>query len=159
MVYSALIYPYILYGILIWGNSKNPSINRLQSKQNKIINLMNFSQDQSQFNPILFKRVSLLKIQDICALQTCLFTYDFINNKLPAIFKDFLRPKLREGNDVITRSNENNFYIEFTYTKYAKMCLKTAAASSWSKIPDIIKTSRTRNKFKRSLIKHMILSY
>lgn len=158
LVYYGIIYPHLLYGIIIWGNTNLANINRLQNKQNKIVNLMHFSHLGNAFDPISFKRSSLLKVKDLCLIQTALFTFDFKNNNLPNIFKDYLKSRIQNSN-IITRTNQNNYYQELTGSKYAKACIKSAAVNAWSKVPNNLKDVIVKHLFKKHLQRHILNQY
>lgn len=154
-VYYALIYPHLLYGIVIWGNNYSSHLSKLQRKQNKIINLMHLSQNIRNFIPLCYKRSNILKLSDICFVQTSMFTYDFKFNNLPSCFQNYLKPR-NFGVNIRTRGNEHNYYQEFTRTKYSKFCIKTTSVIAWSKVPDNLKEIFKRSSFKKRLIRHIL---
>ncbi len=153
-VYYGLIYPHLIYGILVWGNSNT---SRLQNKQNKIVNIMHFSNHGKAFDPLSYKRSNLIKLIDIRHIQSALFIYDFKTNNLPHIFDNYFIPKQREG--LSTRGNENNYYQEFYKTKYANLCIKTACVKAWANVPISIKDRKSRLSFKKQLQRHILRSY
>ena len=157
LVYYGLIYPHLLYGIIIWGNS-NVNITKLQNKQNKIINLMHFSNMGNSFDPMSYKRSDLLKIKELCLVQTSLFTFDFYNKKLPIIFNDYLKRRNQNIN-IATRANENNYYQQFTGSKYANACIKSTAVISWTKVPNNIKDIHMKHVFKKRFQRYLLNNY
>lgn len=157
-VYYGVIYPHLLYGIMIWGNGHQPNLNRLRNFQNKIINLMHFSPAGNKCEPLLYKRSSIIKLKDMCMLQASLFVFDFKNGNLPKIFDNFLKPKLRDGN-MATRGNEANYYLEFNMTKFAKLCFKTNIVKAWEQVPLALKTITKKHLFKKRFKKFILLSY
>ena len=79
-MYFSLIYPYLSYGCILWGNNcENPlcDVVRLQNKAARIINDV-FIHDHITPHYI---NLHLLKFPDIVKLHTCLFLYDHIHDK------------------------------------------------------------------------------
>ena len=81
-LYYSLIYPFLTYGIIIWGNTYMTTLHPLTLLQKKVMRLITFSNFDEHTNP-LFKR------NDLIFLHNSLFMYDFHNNKLPLPFKSF----------------------------------------------------------------------
>ena len=80
-IYNALILSYLNYGTIVWGwQSKN-----LFKLQKKAVRIITHSKYNAHTN-ILFKKLNLLKMQDICALQDYKFCYRFMNGSIPDYF-------------------------------------------------------------------------
>ena len=90
-LYYSLIYPFLTYGIIIWGNTYMTTLHPLNILQKKAMRLMTFSNFDEHTEP-LFKRNGLLKLNDLIFLYNSLFMYDFYNNKLPLWFENFFLP-------------------------------------------------------------------
>ena len=89
-IYNSLILPYINYGILLWGNN-HEKVTKLQKKAIRIMNLKKYN---SHTEP-LFKKLHMLKVEDIFKLNQLKFFYKFFNKDLPDYFKSF--PILRNS--------------------------------------------------------------
>jgi hypothetical protein len=87
-LYYSIIYPFLSYGALIWGNTYISNIQPLVILQKKAIRIITFSEYRSHTSP-LFKRLNLLKLIDIVYLDTSFFMYQFNNGNLPNNFNDF----------------------------------------------------------------------
>ena len=86
-LYYSIIYPFLSYGALIWGNIYISNIQPLVILQKKAIRIITFSEYRSHTSP-LFKRLNLLKLIDIVYLDTSFFMYQFNNGNLPNNFND-----------------------------------------------------------------------
>ena len=157
-VYYALIYPHLIYGIVIWGNSRSSYLTQLQNKQNKIVNIMHFSPHGRLFDPLSYKRSNILKIGDLCLIQSATFLFDFKNGNLPPIFNNYFKLK-SENCNIRTRNNIDSYYLEFTQTKFAKLCIKSNAVAAWDSVPNILKKLSKKHIFKKQLQKHILKAY
>ena len=52
LIYCALVYPYLTYGNLIWGNAYKSHIQKLVNIQKKIVRLMTFKSYSDHTEPI-----------------------------------------------------------------------------------------------------------
>ena len=87
-LYYSIVFPYISYGVIIWGNTYKTNIQPIVILQKKAIRIITFSHYRAHTSPI-FKRLKLLKFSDIVLFNTTLFMYRLNNNKLPYEFMDF----------------------------------------------------------------------
>ena len=87
-LYYALIYPFLTYGILIWGNTYDTTLKPIFILQKKAVRIITFSKLDSYSSP-LFKSLGLIKFFDIALFQIAFFMYRFHNNVLPAAFHSF----------------------------------------------------------------------
>ena len=86
-LYYALVYPYLTYRLVVWGNTHPSSLNPLFILQKKIVRLITFSHYKDHTNP-LFINLKIVKLRDLVFLLSATFIYNFHNNNLP----DFLNP-------------------------------------------------------------------
>ena len=71
-LYYALIYPFLTYGILIWGNAYETTLKPLFILQKKAVGIITFSKLDSCSSP-LFKSIGLIKFFDIALFQIAIF--------------------------------------------------------------------------------------
>ena len=73
-IYSALILPYIFYGILAWGKSSAYLLNRITILQKRALIIINCVDFRAHLNP-LFLNHRTLKVSDIYSLQLGIFMH------------------------------------------------------------------------------------
>ena len=81
-VYYSIIYSFLTYGIIVWGNTYSSNLQPLIILQKKAIRIITFSDFRAHTSPI-FKQLSLLKLCDVVELQTALFMYQYNKGILP----------------------------------------------------------------------------
>ena len=84
-----MIYPYLQYCNLVWASTYPTNLSRLVLLQKKILRLADKAEYNAHTNP-LFKKMFLLKFQDIQKLQTCQFLFSLCRNSLPSKFTIFV---------------------------------------------------------------------
>ena len=87
-LYYAFMYPYLLYGNIVWGNASATTLwpaFRLQKMAVRMI----FNIKRRQSTSPSFKNGSILKLPDIYTYSATLFMFKFHNGKLPGLFNDF----------------------------------------------------------------------
>ena len=81
-LYHSLVYPYLLYGITLWGNTYNVYLTKLIILQKKLVRLITGANYTAHTEPI-FKELKLLKLIDIYRMQIASYVIDFISHELP----------------------------------------------------------------------------
>lgn len=81
-LYYALIYPHLLYGITLWGNTYNVHLNKLYIVQKKIIRIIMNADYYASSEP-LFKSLNILKLSDVYNLQVAKYVFSFVRCSLP----------------------------------------------------------------------------
>ena len=79
-VYYAIVYPFLLYGIIIWGSACKTFLSPIHLLQKKIVRLIT-SKGPFTHSPPLFQQVKLLNIFDIHRFKLSKFVYEIINNQ------------------------------------------------------------------------------
>ena len=88
-LYYALIYPFLTYAIIAWGNTYSTTLKPLYVLQKKALRLMTFSKFDEHSSP-LFKTLNIIKLDDLVSYQIAIFMYKFKNRLLPLVFNNFL---------------------------------------------------------------------
>ena len=90
-LYYALIYPYLNYAVVVWGNTYQSNLNKLCSLQNKCIRCMFFA-DSRKSSQVLYKLLDILEFDNIVKLRTYILTHDIFNKSsyIPSLFHDSL---------------------------------------------------------------------
>ena len=86
-LYYSFVYPYICYGIEVWGMAYNSNILPLTTLQKKIVRIITCSKPYTSTDPI-FLSLGILKIQQIYIVKVQTYMYNFVNGKLPDFFND-----------------------------------------------------------------------
>ena len=71
-LYYSLIYPYLTYGLLLWGNTYSSSIKPLIILQKRAMRIITFSKPDEHSEP-LFKELEIPKLGDLVCLHNALF--------------------------------------------------------------------------------------
>ena len=156
-VYYSIIYSFLTYGIIVWGNTYSSNLQPLIILQKKTIRIITFSDFRAHTSPI-FKQLSLLKLCDVVELQTALFMYQYNKGILPDLFTDFFTP-VRSKHQYQTRpACKSTFSLPTTRTNYRIFNIRFYGSKVWNSIDEPLK-SMTANKFKLNLKKQFIAQY
>ena len=90
-LYNTLVYPHLLYGIILWGNTYTIHLNKLIVLQKKIIRTITGSFYNAHTEPLL-KSLKLLKITDIYKLQVAKYVHSYVTNSLPLSLMEIFSP-------------------------------------------------------------------
>ena len=85
LLYNYLVLPHLQYGILIWGFKPG----RLFKLQKRAMRIITNSRYNAHTEPI-FRRLNLLKLDDIFRCNALRFVYNLFNDRLPSYFIDTL---------------------------------------------------------------------
>ena len=83
-IYYALIYPYLTYGCVLWGNNNYEApLSQLVRLQNKAIRIINNVPLRDHITPH-YVNLGLIKLPDIIKLYTCQLLYDHLIDEKPS---------------------------------------------------------------------------
>jgi hypothetical protein len=145
-LYNALVYPHLLYGITLWGNTYNVYLNKLNVLQTKLRRVMANTEYHAHTEP-LFKSPILLKLSDIYKLQIAKYTFSSINNKLPEILRDVFTPL---GNRVLHNTRQAKTYklkLPRERTVVSSRNMATMGPQIWNTIPPRIYINKDKTRF------------
>ena len=138
MIYNSLIYPFLLYGVPIWGNADDVHLKSIFITQKKAVriisNKMGFLEDSfvREHSAPLFKHLKLLNIYDIFKVEALKFVYDSVNSNNPSQFHSFYSyPINRLINTAANRNNNLNTPLIRT-SNYGIKSLKYTGVVLWN---------------------------
>ena len=152
-LYYSLIYPYLNYGNVIWGNTYPSRIESIRKLQKKIIRIISFSDFRDHTSP-LFKNLSILPIDDLNNEATALFAFKFFRKALPETFNHFFK-----SNDYFHSHNTRSstkIHKEQARTNYKKISVKFKGGEIWNNLPTSIKNSKSLELFKKKIKKYYL---
>ena len=141
MLYNSLLLPHINYCLTTWGYH----CHRLQKLQKRAIRIITLSKYNDHTAP-LFKKLNLLTIKDILALQELKLYYKFIHNNVPPYIQQWQIKQNTNIHSHYTR-NQNEFYIVGTKHAFAKQCLKNNFPNTLNATPQIVKDKLLTHSF------------
>ena len=94
-VYYALVNSYVQYGILIWGNASQATLQPLNVLLNKAVRIITFA----PFGPLdlepIYRDLELLNLNQTVLLERAKFMFKRKNNLLPTTIANFFATESR----------------------------------------------------------------
>ena len=151
-----MIYPYLQYCNLVWSNTYQTIMSRLQTLQKRIIRAINKSRFPAHTNPI-FKSLYLLKLEDIRKLQISQFMFSIRNKLTPIGFQVMftLNSQIHRYN---TRTSKS-FHLPHIRTKLRQFSIKYQGPMILNSLDSDIKEAYTYSSFSKKLKSHLISKY
>ena len=149
MLYYALVHPHLTYGILIWGSTYKSQLNTLQLSQNKAVSAINKQRSSDRITPI-YRRLQVLKINDLYKLETAKFMHQFFDKSLPASFEKYFTRTTFVHRYTTRTSERNDYFLPHFSTSRLQRSTRFSGVKIWNSIP---------YKFKNSSPKKFILEY
>ena len=153
ILYYSLIYPYLQYCNIVWGNSPPTILSPIYLKQKRAIRIINNAGYIDRTNP-LFKNTKIVKLHDIYKLEARKFVNQQLQLQNPIIRFD----RANAVHNHYTRRNQNlrppqpKIELEKRFIKYSGCLL-------YNELPDNIKTLTNKNTFKINVKKYLLNTY
>jgi hypothetical protein len=154
-LYYSLIYPYLCYCCIIWGNSYDATLHSIVVLQNRAVRILTNSPYRLTANP-LFNQLKLLQIKDLCNYQILLFMYQTRYVLLPHTCQHYCVP-----NDVSRYATRKpSYFTLFTCrTNVRKKSICISGPKLWNTIPPELLTINSLPNFKLALKSWYIEKY
>ena len=159
MLYYSLIYPFLIYGVQVWGLTYPTYLKPVTTLQKRLARILTFSEPMSHSEPLL-KSLNLLKFNDIIHSEILSFVYQWFHKLVPSCFFDFFKP-ISSIHEYPTRQslNENLFIKSIRTTQYGIRSLHYTGSNLWNSLPITIKQITPFSRFRKTLKKYIIDSY
>ena len=157
-LYYPLVYPYLIYGIVVWGHTYESTIKPLFILQKKLLRIMTFSDFNAHTNPI-FLKFKILKIPELVFFYTALFMYDLHAGNLPSCFSSYFTQVNQKHNYNTRLASKSSFSVPKIRTNFGKFNIRYSRAKCWNSIDEALKKLKNKNKFKEGLNDDLFRSY
>jgi hypothetical protein len=130
-LYYTFVYPYLIFGNIVWGKSGDTTIWPLFRLQKRIIRMINNVNSRISSSPF-FKEMNILKLPDLHILVVGVFMHKYKNNKLPRIVDNIFT----ENNQYHTHSTRGASRLRppRSKLKIATKFVKNTGVRLWNKL-------------------------
>ena len=157
-LYYTLIYLFLTYSLVTWGNTYPTSLQPLIILQKKAVEIITFSDFNSHSSPLFRKLGLLIKFGDLIYLDNALFMHDYYSYRLPSTFNNFFK-SINKVHQYATRlASKKSYYLPKVRTNYGKFNIRSSGAKLWNAIKENVK-SASRFRFKELLKESVISKY
>ena len=156
-MYYSIIYSFLTYGILIWGNTYKTNLHPLMVLQKKPLRIITFSDFQAHTS-LLFKKLNLLKFLDIVDLYTAVFMFQYSKGNLPVNFDVYFNPIFNTYLYSTCVASRSTFSLALIRTNYGLSNIRFCGPKLWNNIDESLK-SLTEFSFKKEFKIQLIAFY
>ena len=158
-LYYFLIHSQLLYALPVWCATYKTYLIKIKRLQNKAIRGVTKKKYIVRITP-QYKKLQILKLDDLFILEIAKLMYLFIPNKMPDRFKNYFM----YSTDVFSYSTSNsktNQLLYFTHysTNRTQRSFKYLGVKIWNSIPQNIKQHSTYRNFKNSYKYCLVSNY
>ena len=153
-IYYALFYPFLTYGIVVWGATYENLLKPILTAQKKVIRAITFSEPTAHSSP-LFSDLKILTLGDIYQLYISSFV-----SECPAHFRDFFRP-ISSIYSYNTRgaTHDGFFLVRKNTLQYGIRSICYNGVRIWNNIPYEIRNSTSVKDFRKKFTNSLLESY
>ena len=144
---NTLFHPHLIYCISAWSSTFSTYLNPLQTLQNKAIKLIE-GLNHWQSSTTAYKKLKILKINELVKFEIGKFLHRQFNNKLPLNFQNYF-VGLNQIHTIDTRRRLTgcNYRIPLYKTSRMQRSIKYKGVIIWNNIPFDVRKNTFR-KFK-----------
>lgn len=152
-IYNSFIYPYITYGIEVWGSAAESNLKPIINLQKRAVRIVVSARYRDHTAPI-FKSLKLLPFKDAYIFSVAKLMFKIINNYTPRFIKDMFTPNC-SIHQHLTRQRQR-LRIPRSRTNLRKITFRHRGVTVWNDIVDAVYVNCSFNIFKRRLKEYLL---
>ena len=156
-LYYSLVYPFLTYGLILWGNTYTTTLKPIVILQKKAVRIITFSKRDAHSSP-LFSQLGLIKFMNLVSIHTALFMFQCHHTLLPKAFDNFFLSISSKHNFNTRLASKSTYYINRVRTNYGKFNLHFSGPSIWNNLDEELK-SPSLHSFKQTMKKRYVSTY
>ena len=157
MLYYSIVYPHILYGIILRGSTYASHLKRLQLLQNKAVCAI-CSLNWREHVTSCFDRLSILKVRDVAKMEMAKFVHKSVNHSLPKYFQTYIHKVSLAHKRSTKSSSSDNLAIPLFRTNCAHRSIKYQGSKVWKSIATAIQCLKLK-KFTQTYREQILVAY
>ena len=159
MLYYSLIYPFLTYGIQVWGLTYPTYLKPVTTLQKRVIRIMTFSELRSHSEPLL-KSLRLLKFFNIIHLEILSFVYQWYHKLSPSCFVNYFNPLSSIHSYNTCQSQNDDLFVKSVHTtQYGIRSVSYTGTNLWNSLSTDIKKIKPFSSFHQNIKNSMIDGY
>ncbi len=155
-LYFTLVQSHMEYGLILYGNSNQSNMQKLQTAQNKAIRSISKSYNCNSMTS-LYKDLRILKLKEQYEMTVGKYMFRFNNGTLPGVLQGMYQTN-RDLHNYNTRNRDNPVNAIHRLDKTNKSVLNMGP-KLWHNIPNHIKQAKTIKNFKHYLKHNLFQRY
>ena len=108
-LYYSLVYPFLIYGLIVWGNTYNCTLSPWYLMQ-RALRIMTFSKFDEHSSPLFKQTRIIMKFHDLVVFLIAIFIHKYHKNLLPTTFETFF-VRVNEVHDHNTKLSSKIYYL------------------------------------------------
>jgi hypothetical protein len=155
-LYYSFVYPYLIYGNIIWGNAANVTCWPLYKLQKIAIRLITNTK-KGNYTLTQSKELRILRLPDIYIHTVTIFMFKYHHHMLP----DSLTTLFIKNNTIHHHNTRISAHLRAprTHTALAEKFITNSGVKIWNRLKEILNTSQKISTFKQKLTTHLIEKY
>ena len=149
-LYYAFVYPHIIYGLEVYGNTTKTRLDKLNKVHNKILRILAL---KTSTTPVakLYVAINTLPIPILHEMLLLIFVHNYVHHKqtLPHIFHNYFTE-----NNIVHGHNtrrKNDFHIFSVRSGFGQRCTLYRAIKFWNNLPLYLKDISSLPVFKKKV--------
>lgn len=155
LLYNALLHPYYIYGIIVWGAASDLALDKIVKLQKRAIRMLSNTSYRAHTDPLFFSN-SLLKLKDLYRKEIAIFMYKAKFGLLPICCSSYVKKYSPRPHSLRVIYD---FELQYTRTTARQNFITWSGPTIWNSIPNEIKNAPSLSIFKRDLTTFLINQY
>ena len=152
-IYNSLIFPYLSYGLVAWGQAAKTHLEKLLTLQKRAVRLINFAPFRSHAVPY-FLHSNIMPITMLYFKLRSMLMFDVYNNTAPHNISHLFIPTQQIHSYSTRSSSSGNYYISHSRLNQKNDSFSIMGAKIWNSLPENLRNS-SKSLFKEKV--HTIL--
>ena len=152
-LYYSLIYPYLIYCLLVWGSASPTTLEKIFILQKRVLRLITLSNYNEHTLP-LFKAAMILPFNELYKYLCSIFLFKYLKCEYPESFRSIFNPFSVRVQSCTRLASVGHYVLPYSRTKLRQNFLLSHAVKLYNEfiLPlNLIEHSYSLNSFKRSL--------
>jgi hypothetical protein len=153
-LYYSLIYPYLCYCCIVWGNAYPTALHHIEVLQNRATRLLTNSHYRASAEP-LYKQLNLLQLRDLYTYQVLIFMFQAYHNSLPQSCRRYF------VHNIISHGTRRASYFKLfsCHTNIRKKGICITGPILWNTLSVELQDSNNIFTFKKKVKNLLIVKY